>query len=195
MRKRVVIIQGHPDPAPHHFCHALANAYAEGARQSGVEVRVINVAQLDFPLLHTREAWESGALPSVLNEAQQAIRWAEHLLIVYPLWLGSMPALLKGFFEQVLRPGFAVPTFVDGKTASRPLAGKTARIVVTMGMPAFFYRFFFGAHSVKSLERNILKFCGVNPVETSIVGTIESPNERSRAKWLEKLHAYGGQCR
>jgi len=195
MRKRVAIIQGHPDPTPNHFGHALAEAYADGARQAGIEVRIITVAKLDFPLLHTREEWESGELPPALREAQDTIRWAEHLLIIYPLWLGSMPAVLKGFLEQVLRPGFAVPKFIDGKTPSRPLAGKTARIVVTMGMPAFFYRFFFGAHSVKSLERNILKFCGVSPVETSIVGTIESHDERSRGKWLEKIRALGGQCR
>lgn len=194
MRRRVVIIQGHPDASDSHFCHALAQAYAEGAQAGGIEVRTVNVAALDFPLLRTREEWEQGELPSSLVDAQQAIRWAEHLLIVYPLWLGSMPALLKAFFEQVLRPGFAVPKFVEGGT-TRPLQGKTARIVVTMGMPAFFYRFFFGAHSVKSLERNILKFCGVNPVETSIVGNIETPDARKRDKWLETMRTLGAQCR
>ena len=40
------------------------------------------------------------------------------------------------------------------------MSGKSARIVVTMGMPGFWYRWYFRAHSLRSLQRNILKFVG-----------------------------------
>jgi putative NADPH-quinone reductase len=82
-------------------------------------------------------------------------------VIVYPLWLGTMPALLKGFLEQAFRPGFAFDTKPKGLW-NRRLKGGSARIVVTMGMPAFFYRVYYRAHSLKSLKRNILEFCGID---------------------------------
>jgi putative NADPH-quinone reductase len=105
MARRIVIIQGHPDRARHHLCHALSDAYAEGAHAGGHEVTRIETAELEFPLLRTKEDFETGSLPAYLQPAQDAIDEADHLVLVYPLWLGSMPALLKGFLEQVFRPG------------------------------------------------------------------------------------------
>lgn len=190
---KIAAIQGHPDARGGHFCHALAAAYADGAAAAGHEVRAIEVAQLDFPLLARREDWESGAVPAALSEAQDSIVWADHLLIVYPLWLGTMPALLKAFFEQLFRPGFAFDAG-PGKRWRKQLTGKSARIVVTMGMPAAVYRWFFGAHSLKSLERNILRFVGIKPVRATLIGLVEQ-DQRKREHWLEHLKRLGGQAR
>jgi putative NADPH-quinone reductase len=113
--------------------------------------------RLEFLLLRTQAEFETGAPPGDIRATQEAIGWAEQVVIVYPLWLGAMPALLKGFLEQALRPGFAFELKPKGLWVRR-LKGRSARIVVTMGMPAFFYRWYFGAHSLKSLQRNILPF-------------------------------------
>lgn len=191
--KRIAIIQGHPDPRGNHFGHALARAYQEGANEAGHEVIVIEVAQLDFPLLHTREEWQEGGLPENIKQAQDAIAWANHLVLFYPLWLGTMPALLKGFLEQVLRPGFAISETKQGMSWKKQLSGRSAHIVVTMGMPAFIYRWFFRAHSLKSLERNIFRFCGIKPVRESLVGMVESDNDSHRRKWLDKMQLLGRQ--
>ncbi|UUZ68303.1 NAD(P)H-dependent oxidoreductase [Polaromonas sp. P2-4] len=105
--KHILLIQGHPDAATSHFCHALAASYATGAHEASHMVRWLNVAELDFPLLRSQKAWEEGELPTGLQQVQDDIRWAEHIVLFFPLWLGDMPALLKGFLEQVARPGFA----------------------------------------------------------------------------------------
>ena len=94
---RLTMIQGHPDPSGNRLCHALADAYAEGAAAGGHEVIRIEVARLDFPILRTREEFETGQLPESLTDAQRAIVSAEHLLMIFPLWHGTMPALLKAF--------------------------------------------------------------------------------------------------
>ena len=125
------------------------------------------------------------------KEGQAAISWANHLVILYPLWLGSMPALLKAFFEQVFRPGFAFEYGESGLNPKKRLMGKSARIIVTMHMPAFVYRWFFFAHSLKSLERNILAFSGIGPIKASIIGSIEAMNEKQRAEWLDEMRALG----
>jgi putative NADPH-quinone reductase len=191
MGKRVLLIQGHPDSGGGHLCRALEEAYATGARDGGNAVRRIDIGTLDFPLLKSEDDWEHGVLPHSLQQAQDDILWAQHLVFFFPLWLGDMPALLKGFLEQVARPGFA---FVrDGKNpfGKKGLKGRTARLVVTMGMPAFVYRLVFRAHSVKSLRRNVLGFVGIAPVADTLIGLTGNMAPRRVARWLDRLHALG----
>lgn len=190
MDRRIVIIQGHPDRTGEHFGHALAKAYGEGARAGGHEVRMIPVAELDFPLLRSYDDFYKGEPVDIIRRCQDDIRWADHLVIIYPLWLGTMPALLKGFFEQVFRPGFAMQPDEQGRKWQRLLTGKSARIIVTMGMPALIYRWYFRAHSLKSLERNILRFTGIHPVRESLIGMVEG-SPAARQRWLQKCRACG----
>jgi putative NADPH-quinone reductase len=191
MRKHIAIIQGHPDTSVRHYGHALADEYAKGAEDGGHEVRRIEVATLDFPLLRTKEEFENGTPPDSIRQAQDAIKWADHLVIIYPLWLGSMPALLKAFLEQVLRPGFAFEYQKSGGIAKKLLTGRSARIVVTMGMPAFVYRWVFFAHSLKSLRRNTLWFCGIGPIRSTTIGSIEGMTEKQRLGWLDEMRGLG----
>jgi putative NADPH-quinone reductase len=125
----------------------------------------------------------------MIAAAQEDILWAEHIVLLYPLWLGDVPALLKAFFEQVMRPGFAF-RYREGGLPEKKLKGRTAHIVVTMGMPALLYRTFYGAHSLKSLERNILKFVGIAPVRRSVIGNVEG-DEDIRGYWLKTMAASG----
>ena len=150
MAKRVVIIQGHPDPSEHHLLHAMADAYAEGAGVAGHEVRRIEVAKLQFPLLRTQLEFESGSLPSALIQPSDDMRWADHWVFLFPLWHGTMPALLKGFLEQIFRPGFAME-YKRAGFPKRLLAGHSARIVVTLGMPVLLYRWYSGAYGLRSV--------------------------------------------
>lgn len=194
--QRILVIQGHPDPAGRHFGHALADAYAEGAAAAGHAVRRTEIALLDFPLLRSQADWTHGTLPPGLAQAQADIAWARHLVICFPLWLGDMPALLKGFLEQVARPDFAFKKDNDaaGPFGRKGLTGRSARLVVTMGMPATVYRYYFRAHSVKSLERNILGFVGIAPVHETLIGMVEKPDPLERGRWLAKLRAMGAKA-
>lgn len=186
--QNIVLIQGHPDSVSPHLGHALASAYAAGAAGAGHQVRQVDVGRLDFPLLRSQAEWELGPLPPDLQQAQEDIRWAHHIVIFFPLWLGDMPALLKGFLEQIARPGYAFER-KEGSTAftEKKLNGRSARVVVTMGMPALVYRWYFRAHSVKSLERNILGFVGISPVHETLIGMVATLSEKDAAGWLKKL--------
>ncbi len=197
--RRILILQGHPDASARHLNHALADAYAEGARQAGHEVRVVEIARLDFPLLRSQHAWEHTPLPAGLQTAQDDIAWAQHLVIFFPLWLGDMPALLKGFLEQVARPGFAFQGDA-AERASNPfifkgLKGRSARLVVTMGMPAWVYRWVFRARGVGLLKRNILGFVGISPVRDTLVGRVDKLGKAGVHQWQDRLRALGAQAR
>jgi putative NADPH-quinone reductase len=187
--KRIVVIQGHPDPAGNHLLHAMADAYAQGAVSGGHQVRRIDVARLEFPLLRSQAEFEHSALPVSLTRAQEDMRWAEHWAFLFPLWQGTMPALLKGFLEQTFRPGFAVEQR-EGGFPRRLLAGRSARLVVTMGMPAWIYRWYFGAYGIRSFERSVLSFAGIKPIRESFYG-LSWADETRRARWIEKMRERG----
>jgi putative NADPH-quinone reductase len=194
MNKRILIIQGHPDnTGPVHLCHHLATAYLEGADAAGHDTRVVDVAELDFPLLRSAQEWESGTLPPGLAHAQASIAWAQHIVLFFPLWLGDMPALFKGFLEQVARPGFALGRAGPREIPAKLLSGRSARVVVTMGMPAAIYRWYFRAHSVKALERNVLGFVGIAPIQETLIGGVGELDHEDVARWARKLRHLGAQ--
>lgn len=189
MEKRILVMLGHPSPGPS-YCRALAEAYAEGATAAGYAVRMIDTAALEFPWLRDKQEFNDGAPPPAILAAQQDLAWANHLVIVYPLWLGLPPALFKAFLEQLLRPGFAHVS-KDGGLPRAALHGKSARVFVTMGMPAPAYRWFFMAHGHRALKRNVLAFCGIGPIRDCYIGGVEAGNPAKREKWLAKAASLG----
>ena len=192
--KKIVILDGHPDPAEGHFINAICDAYESGAQKAGIDVRRIDLAELDFPILRKAQNWEEKAPPSLEN-AQQSIAWADHIFLAYPMWLGGMPAYTKAFLEQLTCGGFAIAKGEDGKGWRQNFKGKSARIVVTMGMPGQLYRYYFGAHSLKSLERNILGFAGVHPIRDTLIGLVDAMGEKRRAKILSRIARLGAGAR
>lgn len=189
MSRRIAIIQGHPDPAGHHLLHALADAYGKAAAAAGHEVRRIEVAALDFPTLRTQAEFETGALPPALAGPRDDMRWAEHWVFLFPLWHGTMPALFKGFLEHIFRPGFAM-AYKERAFPKKLLTGRSARIVVTMGMPVLLYRWYFGAYGLRGFERSMLRFAGIRSVHEILYGLALS-DAKKRARWIEDMRRHG----
>lgn len=189
MRRRVLVINGHPDPSGDRFCTALAAAYLRGADRGGHQIRRLDVGTLNFdPVASPAEFM--GHPGEAAKAAQDDILWADHVVIVYPLWLGSPPAALKAFLEQVFRYGFAVGGPGSGKMGL--LGGRTARVVVTMGMPAPFFSVIFDGAGLKCLTRGILRLAGFR-VASTVIGSVESSFERRRS-WLRRIEALGARA-
>lgn len=192
MPRRVLILIGHPDPSPDRLCRALASAYAEAAERAGHSVRKIDLALLDFPMLRTMQEFEHGEIPSSLGEAAEAVVWAQHFVFVFPLWLGTVPAMLKAFLEQVMRPGTAFAYPAKGKGFAKSLLrGRSARLVVTMGMPAAVYRIWFFSHGIAGVRRGILNFVGIRPVRETLFGMVDTASDARRANWLKQMRRLG----
>jgi putative NADPH-quinone reductase len=193
--RHIAIIQGHPDSGARHFGHALADAYASGAREAGRQVELIEVAKLDFPFVHNRHDLESDDVPDAIRAAQSVIADCDHLLMIYPVWNGGTPAMLRAFLEQTFRPRFIFPDtkhgeslgFVSALKQRKALAGKSARIVATMAMPAFVYRWYFHPHP----ERNTLRLSGLKPVRETLIGLVDARDGTTRADWIGKMHEFG----
>lgn len=178
MAKRILVINGHPDTRPERFCSALTKAYVEAAAKAGHQVRRIDVGALSFPLLVRFEEFQTPIDNVDIRKAQQDILWAQHLVFIHPLWLGTVPAMLKAFLERVACGGFAFDTGTAGNP-KRALTGKSARLIVTMGMPAVAFRVVFGGYGERAFERGILRLSGVWPVRKTYFGAVEL-SERHR---------------
>lgn len=170
MARRIVLINGHPDGRADRFCAALVAAYEQGARAAGHELRRIDVAALDLPPIHTMEEFTS-TTPEKVKLLQDTIAWADHLVIAYPLWLGALPAVTKAFFEQTFRYGFALAG--RGGSIQGLLKGRSARVYVTMGMPASIFRLVFASAGARALTRGVLMISGFGPIRTTIIGDVD----------------------
>ena len=196
--RRVALIQGHPDGAGGHYCHALADAYASAARQEGHDVALLDVGRMTFPLLRGR-ADQRRAPPPDIQAAQASLLRAEHVVLVFPVWNGGPPAILRGFFEQVFRPTFVFPDADPAKplglssvlTNRKGLAGRSGRIIATMQMPGLVYRSMFHPRG----ERSHLSLAGIAPIRETFIGGVESTTAARRAVWLTKASALGRAAR
>ncbi len=190
---RIAIIVGHARRDT--YCEALATAYRRGAEAAGHAVDFFVLSRMTFdPILH--DGFNSSQkLEPDLQAAQDAIGRADHIVLVFPLWMGTLPAILKGFLERILQPGFAMePDERDARY--RPLLkGKSARVIITMGTPTPVYRWWFGAHELKALKQSILGFVGIAPVRSTLFGMVDIASEGTRRGWLDEVEALGRTAR
>lgn len=185
----ILVIIGHPDPES--YCSALAHAYMKGATGKAAQIRTIDLSQIAFDPNLKYGYRKRTELEDDLKEAQELIRWADHLVIVYPIWWGTMPAILKGFFDRVLLPGFAYKYREGSSLWDKLLTGKTAHLIVTMDTPSWYNRLIYWQAGHLVMKRNILKFCGIKPVKVTEISGVNASAEEKRKKWLEKVKQLG----
>lgn len=189
--RKIVLLHGHPDPDRARLGYALADAYERGARSARHELHRVDVADLEVAFLRTKRSWDTEVPAPEILALREHVAECDHLAIFFPLWLGTLPAYFKAFWEQLLRTG----TPQNGKAATPSvLRGKSARIVVTMGMPAPFFRWYFGGYGVRSFERGILKIMGVAPIRTSLLGSVEGRDAAGYERWMKEMNELGRRC-
>lgn len=192
MSKRILVILGHPQSDS--FCGAIFNSYVQGAKAAGNDVQLISLGNLSFaPVLHNGYATIQELEPDLVS-AQAAITWAQHIVFVYPIWWGAMPALLKGFIDRIFLPGFAFKFHEGSQFWDRLLSGRSAHLLVTMDTPPWYFRWIYRMPGHNQMKRTILEFCGIKPVTISSFGSIKNSSQKKREKWLGQVSAYGHQA-
>ena len=188
--KKILVILGHPSKES--FCASLAKKYCEGASSSGNEINTINICKLDFaPFLEDGFSKEQILEPDIQN-AQEQIAWANHLVFIYPTWWATPPALLKAFIERVLLPDFAFKYKKSKYVVAwdKFLNDKSARIISTMDTPPMYYKWVIGDPGYKMMK-DILNFCGIKPVSKTYFGSVKMSSEPTRQKWISKCYDLG----
>lgn len=185
--KKVLIINGHPNK--NSYCNALAQAYLNGASKKGHEIVLLNLYDLKFnPNFDgSYNVDEPQSIEPDILFAQEKIKWAQHIVIIHPVWWGSVPALLKGFFDKTLLPGFAFKYKQNSPMWDKLLNGKTASIIYTSDTPPWFYRLFYRAPSINMIRDRVLGFCGIKTISVTGIGPIRKSTQAFREEWIEKI--------
>ncbi|MGH1344603.1 MAG: NAD(P)H-dependent oxidoreductase [Nannocystales bacterium] len=183
---RTLVLLGHPRPES--LCGSIAQAYARAARYSGAESRVLNLSELSFDPLLRAGFEEPQPLEPDLLRAREQIEWATHVTWVYPVWWGAPPALLKGFIDRAFLPGWAFNARPKGRPEGL-LAGRSARLLVTMDAPGWFDRWFYSASARRSMQRATLWYTGFSPIRTRIFPEVLHSSAETRARWMDRVAA------
>jgi len=191
--KKVLIINGHPDKQS--FCSALASNYKLGAEQSRAKCDVVNLIDLDFdPILKYGYRKRTELEPDLVR-VWNLIKEADHLVFVYPIWWGTQPALLKGFIDRLFLPNFAFRYRENSMFWDKLLKGKSARLIVTMDTPKWYYLFFYRSPGHNAMKKGTLNFCGVHPVKITTFTPLKNSTIEKRMKWLEQISRLGKQLK
>ena len=130
--------------------------------------------------------------PDLIN-AQEKIKWADHLVWIYPVWWGSVPAIMKGFIDRVFLPGFAFKKREGSVWWDKYLTGKSARLICTLDQPAWYYKWFYGNPSHNAMKKLTMQFVGVKKVKITTIGPLRLSKDKFRKNWLTKIERLGMQ--
>jgi len=187
--KKILIINGHPDKES--LCFALAESYKKGADTNGDQCQLVHLIDLKFnPILTYGYRLISELEPDLLK-MQQAILQADHLVFIYPNWWATLPTLLKGFIDRVFLPNFAFKYHEKGPFWDKLLKGKTARLIVTMDTPKWYYWLINRNAGHNAMKIGVLEFCGIKPVKISVFAPVKSSDNAKRQKWLDEVETLG----
>lgn len=189
--KKILIIVGHPDTESFNF--GLAAAYKKGAISSGSQVKEIIIRDLTFNTNLQFGYRKRTELEPDLLDAQEKIKWADHLVWIYPVWWGSLPAILKGFIDRTFLPGFAFQKRENSVWWDKLLTNKSARIISTLDQPAWYYWLIYKQPSHNAMKKLTLEFCGIKPVKVTTIGPLRLSKESYRQNWLKKIERLGQQ--
>ena len=189
MAKKILIVVGHPDKESFNF--GLAESYKKGALKSGADVQEINIRELTFnPNLQFGYRKRTELEPDLL-ESQKKLKWADHIVWIYPVWWGSVPAIMKGFLDRVLLPGFAFKKREGSVWWDKYFTGKTSRLICTMDQPTWFYRLVNRCPSHHAMKKLTMNFIGVKTVKITSIGPLRLAKKEFMDKWLKKAEQLG----
>lgn len=181
--KKIVVVLGSVGTGS--LGRVLAQDYRQAAEAAGAAVTVVDVPALDFDPALAGGLDNPQPLEPDLSAAQKALGEADHLVFIYPNWWGTYPARLKGFIDRTFLPGFAFQYRKGSPLPEKLLTGKTARIIVTLDGPGWWYRWAMGAGGDRALRRSVLWFCGVKTLGTYHADRLrprkEAPVERHQS--------------
>lgn len=189
--KKVLVLNGHPRRGS--YCDALVNAYLEGAGSATAHLRMIAIRDLHFDVNLPDAHYILPPMEPDLVVAREAIREADHITLVYPVWWGGMPAILKGFIDRVFLPDFAYRLLEKPPYWVPLLTGKSARVILTMDAPRTEFREKFHDCAQYAVKKVVFEMCGFKPVRVTTLAPVVPSRDATRRRWLRMVRALGAR--
>ena len=184
---KIYLLLAHPDSDS--FNGRIADAYEKAAREKGHEVRYQKLGELTFDPILRKGFRADQSLEPDLKAAQENILWCDRWVIVYPLWWGSLPAILRGFFDRALLPGFAFKYHQNDPMWDKLLKGRTAELITTFDSPSWWIRFQYGNSDLNTIKPATLGFCGIKTTRVTRIPRVRYLDAATREKHIQKITA------
>ncbi|MDW6005275.1 NAD(P)H-dependent oxidoreductase [Vibrio mangrovi] len=190
--KKVLVINANPKPTS--LCKSLAEQYTSVATDKH-SVEQINIGDLNFAISLDEGYDKIIALEPDLVDFQKKIQWSEHVVIISPVWWGTIPAKFKGAIDRAFLPGFSFK-YADGKSIpEKLLKGRTSELIITLDTPPFWYKYVKGNAIYKQLKHSILDFSGIKNTSSTYFGPVINSNRDNRKVWLNKVAALANRIK
>ena len=180
---RIYLLLAHPDLDS--FNGRLAAAYADKARALCHEVRRQNLGEMHFDPVLWHGYRQIQPLEPDLARAQENITWCEKWVILYPIWWGSVPALLKGFFDRTLYSDFAYRYHDKDPFWDKLLKGRSAHVITTSDAPTPWIWWQYRNSDINAVRRATLEFCGFKPVRVTRIDRMKDLTDAQKLGRIE----------
>jgi len=188
--KKILVLLGNPDKET--ISGGIADAYTDAAREAGHEVDRLNIGEMNFdPILHNGYKAIQELEPDLIA-FQEKVNWADHVVIVYPNWWCTMPAILKGLFDRVWLPGFAFNFDKENHKLIQRLKGKTSRVFIIAGTHSPFKTWWKFGDYTNEITHGILGFSGMKAKVTAF-GPTNHCGDKKRSCYIDKAAKLGSK--
>jgi NAD(P)H dehydrogenase (quinone) len=173
MSKSILIVVANPKKESLSF--SIAKKYLQSARKQGCFVEILDLYrdenQQPF-FSYDNDPYEREATKEMLYYQDKILK-ADEIVFVFPYWWGSMPAILKNFFDWNFSMGFAA-TFENGRPKGL-LKNKSVKVFTTTGTPSFLYAITGANRRLKNMfKEQIFDFCAMKLEGFHIFGGVDS---------------------
>jgi putative NADPH-quinone reductase len=187
--RKILVVNGHPYKES--YCSALYRAVLGAIDTGRCEVRTIDLGACKFdPVLRMGY---SHRMPEddEIRYSQESVTWAEHIILIYPIWFHSFPSLLKGWLDRVFTPKFAYN--MHGIHVEKHLTGRTCHLIMTGDSPALYNRVIPNS-PIRLMKLHIMGMFGIKTTRVNILGRASADdNQQDRERFLARVTKIAGK--
>lgn len=192
--KRILVTNGHP--AEKSLSKLITQTYAEAAQAAGHDVRIMHLDTMTFDPDHGFAGYaQHKPLEPALKSFRQNIEWANHIVLITPMWWGGLPAKLKGLIDRTFLPGWAFDTSRRTKVGMPAplLSGRTGRAIVTSDTPNLFFGLLYRKALLRQIKGQIFHFVGIKPARITHFAPASKADADQIASWMDVIRTLGRQ--
>ncbi|MDP4185363.1 MAG: NAD(P)H-dependent oxidoreductase [Bacteroidota bacterium] len=184
---KTLVLYAHP--ARKSFNRQVLRKVEEALEERDYEYEVRDLYALGFnPVLSQTDidSIKFQKTPDDVRVEQELITWADQIILIFPLWWGGMPAILRGYIDRVFSYGFAYRFDEVGSIGL--LQGKRAIVLCSTGTSVEEMELTGLASSIRQImKESILEFCGLEVVAFNFLSAVSSVEEEMREAYFSEI--------
>lgn len=176
----IVVIYAHPYDGS--FCKGLLDTILPHLENRGATIKVKDLVKMNFDAVMQPDDLRAAKTKEYTDEVKQEqtdILWADAIITIAPVWFGTMPGFLKGYFDKVFITGFAY-----GHSGVGKLQGKRVLSLFTCGANNPYLEMVGQYEGINILMDNLFGMTGFVDVATKFFQSVPTSTDEQRKQYL-----------